>query len=113
MDITCGCHDVNNAKVYVDVDASFDRDGLMLPRAIKWEDGSVYEIDRVTGIRQAPAEKAGGQGDRYTVMIGGKQTYLFFERDPEIAGPIVGRWFVERRVVRTEGKNYEMSAMRQ
>lgn len=90
---------VNTAKVYVDVTASFDSEGLMLPRAIMWEDGSVYEIDRVTGICQAPARKAGGQGDRYTVLIGGKQTYLFFERDPEIAGPIVGRWFVERRCV--------------
>ncbi len=91
---------MNSVKVYVDVEATFDCDGLMLPRAITWEDGSVYQIDRVTGIRQAPAEKAGGQGDRYTVMIGGKQTYIFFERDPEIAGPIVGRWFVERRCVR-------------
>ena len=89
---------MNNAKVYVDVEASFDRDGLMLPLAITWEDGAVYEIDRVLNIRQAPAEKAGGQGDRYTVMIGGKQTFLFFERDPEIAGPIVGRWFVERKM---------------
>ena len=44
---------MSNAKVYVDVEASFDCDGLMLPRAIKWEDGSVYEIDRVTGICQA------------------------------------------------------------
>lgn len=88
---------MNNAKVYVDVNASFDRDGLMLPRTITWEDGAVYEIDRVVNIRQAPAEKAGGQGDRYTVEINGKQTYIFFERDPEIAGPVVGRWFVERK----------------
>lgn len=88
---------MNEVKVYVDVEASFDTDGLMLPRMITWEDGVTYEIDRVLNICQAPAMRAGGQGDRYTVMIGGKQTYLFFERDPEIAGPIVGKWFVERR----------------
>ncbi len=74
---------MNNAKVYVDVNASFDSEGLMLPRSLTWEDGSVYEIDRVIAICQAPAMKAGGQGDRYTVRIGDKQTYLFFERDPE------------------------------
>ena len=88
---------MSNAKVYVEVQASFDCDGLMLPMAIRWEDGAVYEIDRVLNICQAPAMKAGGQGDRYTVMINGKQTYLFFERDAEIAGPVVGRWFVERK----------------
>ena len=88
---------MNEVKVYVDVEASFSTDGLMLPRMITWEDGVTYEIDRVLNICQAPAMRAGGQGDRYTVMIGGKQTYLFFERAAEIAGPIVGKWFVERR----------------
>ena len=56
-------------KVYVAVRADFRDDGVMLPREITWEDGRRYEIDRVTDIRQAPSLKAGGQGDRYTVMI--------------------------------------------
>lgn len=84
-------------KVYVAVKADFREDGLMLPREITWEDGNKYEIDRVTDIRQAAAMKAGGQGDRYTVMIGGHQSYLFFERSTNLSGNYIGRWFVERR----------------
>ena len=85
-------------KVYVAVKADFTEDGIMLPREITWEDGEKYTIDRVTDIRQAAAQKAGGQGDRYTVMIKGKQSYLFFERSANLTGNNIGRWFVERRV---------------
>ena len=86
-------------KVYVAVKADFREDGLMLPREITWEDGEKYKIDRVTDIRQAAAMKAGGQGDRYTVMIGGHQSYLFFERSANQTGNNIGRWFVERKAV--------------
>jgi hypothetical protein len=41
--------------------------------------------------------KAGGQGDRYTVQIGGKQSYLFFEHNTDVSARDIGRWFVERR----------------
>lgn len=41
--------------------------------------------------------KAGGQGDRYTVRIRGKQSYLFFERSTNLTGNNIGRWFVERK----------------
>ena len=84
-------------KVYVAVKADFREDGLMLPEEITWEDGEKYIIDRVTDIRQAAAMKAGGQGDRYTVMIGGHQSFLFFERSTNLTGNNIGRWFVERR----------------
>ncbi len=84
-------------KVYVAVRADFRDDGVMLPREITWEDGRRYEIDRVTDIRQAPSLKAGGQGERYTVMIKGHQSYLFFERSADITGNNIGRWYVERR----------------
>ena len=57
-----------------------------------------YEIDRVLKIQPAPAMKAGGQGDRYTVMIGGQLRYLFFEHSPEYGAEKIGKWFVERRV---------------
>ena len=84
-------------KVYVAVKADFREDGLMLPREITWENGHKYGIDRVTDVRPAAAMRAGGQGDRYTVMIGGHQSYLFFERSTNLAGNNIGRWFVERR----------------
>ena len=88
---------VKPPKVYVAVKADFREDGVMLPREITWEDGRKYEIDRVIDIQQAAAMKAGGQGDRYTVMIRGRQSYLFFERSTAVAGNNIGRWFVERR----------------
>ena len=87
-----------NPKVYVAVKADFNEDGIMLPREITWEDGTKYAIDRVLDIRQAAAMKAGGQGDRYTVRIKGKQSYLFFERSTNQTGNKLGRWFVERRI---------------
>ncbi len=84
-------------KVYVAVKADFREDGIMLPREITWEDGRRFAIDRVTDIRQAASLKAGGQGDRYTVMIKGHQSYLFFERSTAIRGNNIGRWYVERK----------------
>ena len=84
-------------KVYVAVKADIAENGKTIPRQITWEDGTKYEIDRILDIRQAAAMKAGGQGDRYTVRIGGRQSYLFFERSTNLAGNNIGRWFVERR----------------
>ena len=34
-------------KVYVEVDVTYKTDGTARPRKIKFEDGEVYEIDRV------------------------------------------------------------------
>ena len=84
-------------KVYVPVKACFDADGNILPTEIIWEDGRKYRIDRVTKIRQAAAMRSGGQGDRYTVMINGRESYLYFERSADLTGPNLGRWFVERK----------------
>jgi hypothetical protein len=51
----------------------------------------------VLDVRTAPAKKVGGTGDRLTVKINGKTTYLYFERSASTAiGAPVGRWFVER-----------------
>ena len=74
-----------------------DVDGTMLPRQIQWEDGEIFTIDRVSKICQAAALKAGGQGDRYTIHMKGRETYLFFERSAAVTGCRLGRWFVERR----------------
>lgn len=90
---------MNSIKVYVAVNADFNEDGILMPRRLTWEDGSKYEIDKVSDIRQAAAMKAGGQGDRYTIRVNGKDTYLFFERNASRSGNIIGRWFVERKVV--------------
>lgn len=86
----------NTAKVYVDVLVGFDKAGYMKPLRLVWEDGEAYKIDRVLDVRPAPAMKAGSQGDRYTIRIRGRESFLFFERGTSV-GSVLGRWFVERR----------------
>lgn len=88
---------MDNIKVYVEVMATFGRDGRLLPLSLTWEDGRKYPIERVTAVQPAPALKAGGQGDRYTVRVQGRDKYLFFERNASLKGNNLGRWFVERR----------------
>ena len=78
----------NEYKVYVTVLELRREDGTILPRAITWEDGFTYDIDRVLDIRPAASLKAGGAGIRYTVRIGNSRTYLWLEDQ---------RYFVERR----------------
>lgn len=84
-------------KVYVIAEVSFGTDGHMIPKAITWEDGHQYKIDKVLDRRPSYSAKAGGQGDRYTIRIAGQETFLFFEHNMEIDNPAPGRWFVERR----------------
>ena len=73
-------------KVYVEVTAKFDTGGNITPLSVTWEDGTVYEIDRILDKRRAASLKAVGIGMRYTCRISGRQSYLYYE-DP--------RWFVE------------------
>lgn len=74
-------------KIYLEVNADFDLDGNIRPRAITWEDGRVFEIDRILDVRRAPALKAGGLGIRYICRIRGKEVRLFNEE---------GHWFMEK-----------------
>ena len=73
-------------KVFVQVNADFDKDGRVFPRSIVWEDGRSFCVDRILDVRPAPSLKAGGSGMRYTCRIGRKDTYLYYE-DP--------KWFVD------------------
>ena len=86
-----------SAKVYVEVDVRFQKDGGMRPIALVWEDGHRYEIDRLLDVRPSFAAKVGGQGDRYTVKVGRHERQLFFEHSADSYDKNVGRWFVERK----------------
>ncbi len=86
-------------KVYVKVAATFDADGRMLPYSLVWEDGRKYKIDRVLDCTPACAQRAGGQGERYTIRVNGHESYLFFERSTKVSGNMLGKWFVERKAV--------------
>lgn len=58
----------------------------MHPEIIRWEDGSLYGIDRVLDVWRVVSLKAGEIGLRYTIRIKSKVTYLYFENP---------QWFVE------------------
>lgn len=73
-------------KIFVEVTARFGTDGTITPLSILWEDGHIYTIDKIIDMRRAASLKAGGQGMRYTIAIGGHQAYLFYENP---------NWFVE------------------
>ncbi len=60
---------MNNIKVYVDVIAQFNSEGVLIPLSLTMEDGEKFDIDRVTDIRQAAAMKPAEQGDRYTIWV--------------------------------------------
>lgn len=81
---------MNYRKVYVAVQLDVDVNGKIRPRTIAWEDGKRFEIDRLLHTCRAASQKVGGCGIRYTIMVRGKETYLFNEED---------KWFVEAREV--------------
>lgn len=73
-------------KIYVKVIAEFDTDGTVTPLSMEWEDGTVYEIDKVTDARRRASMRVGGTGMCYTCVIRRQERYLYFENP---------RWFVE------------------
>lgn len=75
-------------KVYVPVNLDVDAEGNIRPRLIRWVDGRVYEIDRLKHKCRAASTKVGGCGIRYTVMIGGHESFLYNEDE---------KWFVEAK----------------
>lgn len=73
-------------KKYISVNATFQKDGSIIPYSIIWDDETIFKIDKITNICLAASLKAGGAGIRYTCIINGTQKYLFLEKD---------KWFVE------------------
>ena len=70
-------------KVPVGVLAQFDADGRLLPVSVTWENGRVYNIDRVLDMRISRANHA---NRRYDVVIHTQQAYLYRTGD---------RWYME------------------
>ncbi len=77
-------------KVYVDVSLDISKNGFVRPKRLRYEDGTVYPIDQLKEVCRAASAKVGGLGIRYTVVIRGKESFLFDEN---------GKWFVEAKVV--------------
>ena len=78
-------------KAYVSVNVDVDTEGMLYPRFIRWDGGLIFQIDQVLYKCRASSKKVGGGGIRYTVLIKGKESYLFHEGD---------KWFVEAKEVR-------------
>ena len=79
---------MSSKKIYVDVMAEFTKDGRLIPISFKWDDGRIFEIQKVTDIRRAASLKAGGVGTRYTCIICGQEKSLYYEEN--------NLWFMER-----------------
>lgn len=75
-------------KVYVDVTAEFSAEGVLTPKSFRWTDGNVYEIQRIKDARRAASLKAGGVGMRYTCVVNGRDSFLYYEDN--------NQWFMER-----------------
>lgn len=75
-------------KVYVDVIAEFSKEGVLTPKSFRWTDGRVYEIQRIKDMRRAASLKAGGVGMRYTCLVNGRESFLYYEDN--------NMWFMER-----------------
>ncbi len=75
-------------KAYVSVNVDIDEEGGLHPRLIRWKDGLVFQIDQVLFKCRAASKKVGGGGIRYTVIIRGRESFLFHEGD---------KWFVEAK----------------
>lgn len=75
-------------KSYVSVNLDVDEEGSIHPRFIRWRNGRIFRIDELRYKCRATSQKVGGGGIRYTVLIQGKEAYLFHEGD---------KWFVEEK----------------
>lgn len=71
-------------QVGIAVNCSVDTDGIMVPLKVRWQDGRVWEIQRVLHTCRSP--DLSFSGVRYTVLIEGAEKYLY--RDDT-------RWYVD------------------
>ena len=62
-------------KVYVQVDNERLENGEVVPRTISWQDGRIWNIDRV--IHSCASPDGEYEGIRYTVIIGSAERYIY------------------------------------
>ena len=79
-------------KRYVGVMVVFGADGAITPLSIDL-DGVTWGIDKVLSRRRMSSTRIGGSGERYGIVVRGRQTFLYSERTYD--GTV--RWYVEER----------------
>ena len=82
-------------RKYIKVTSDFDATGYMQPKAIVWEDGRIFPIERVKDFRPSSSTESGRECDCYTIIVKGEEKHLFFERLSPLFASRIGRWFVE------------------
>lgn len=75
-----------NSKTFVEIVAKYTYSGDIMPLAILWDDGRIFEIDKITDITKAASLKSGGAGTRYTISVKNKRRYLYLDEN---------QWFIE------------------
>ena len=75
-------------KAYVSVNLDVDKEGVLNPRFIRWDNDLIFQIDQILYKCRASSKKVSGGGIRYTVLIKGRESFLFHEGN---------KWFVEAR----------------
>ena len=75
-------------KAYVSVNLDVDKEGVLYPRFIRWDNDLIFQIEQRLYKCRAASKKVRGGGIRYTVLIKGRESFLFHEGN---------KWFVEAR----------------
>ena len=73
--------EVQCRKAYVSVNADIDKEGVIHPRFIRWDNGLIYQIEEIVYKCRAASKKVGGGGIRYTIRVKGRESFLFREGD--------------------------------
>lgn len=63
----------------ITVIAKMQENGKIIPLSIHWQDGRIFEIDKVLDIRKKASTKGGGKGLRYTCKILNQERFLWLD----------------------------------
>lgn len=59
--------------------AKMRENGIVIPLSIVWDDGQIFEIDKVLDARKKASTKGGGKGLRYTCRIKNQERFLWLD----------------------------------
>ena len=62
-------------KIYVQVDSERQESGEVIPLTVSWQDGRIWNIDRV--LHSCISRDGECEGIRYTVIIGSAEKYIY------------------------------------
>ncbi len=80
---------LHRRKKYVEVETLHRLDGMVIPTAVRWDDGRRFEVRRIVSTARMPKRGASGGDIRYRVIINGREANLHYE--PPL-------WYVDEKV---------------